>query len=145
MRNCSIFEVSVFFKMAQNILKYHASLFSSYLLRIAILLSVFSFSGYVNSVVQLAPQAVETERLYEGENTDWINAFDVAGTVDHLPGSMKLTFSTYALNSYNQLCAIQFKAAAINASQFCSQTYSYSHLYHPSYPDDIPPSFSSLG
>lgn len=130
--------------MAQNILKYHASLFSGYLLRIAILLSVFSFSGYVNPAAQSAPQTVEVELLYEGENTDWINVFDVAGMVDALPGSMKSTFSTSALNAYNQLCAIRFKLA-IKTSQFCSHIYSYSHLYHPFYPDDMPPSFSSLG
>ena len=129
--------------MAHNILKYHASLFSNYLLRIAILLSVFSFSGYVNPAVQSAPQIVETELLYEGGDTE-IVAFDVAGTVDDLPGSLKGTISTNALYSYNQLYAIQFKVA-IKVAQFYSQTYSYSHLYHPFYSDDTPPSFFSLG
>lgn len=126
--------------MAHNILKYHTSLFSNYLLRIAILFSVFSFSGYVNPVVQPAPQMVETELLYEGGDTDIVKAFDVAEAVDDLPGSLKGTISANALYSYNQLCAIQFKVA-IKVAQFCSQTYSYSHLYHPSYSDDTPPSF----
>ena len=98
--------------MTATYLKNTKSKFSNWLIRIVLLFSVFSFSGYVNPSYSELPQSVQTELIWEG-NKVLLKKTPHLDKIKSKPYEKSVSDKTYlnfksALIAYNILIKIKF-------------------------------------